>query len=83
MNITSAFERHINMNDQVIVQPISFPETDKELNWLSYNDALICDRRNFNGYYSSLIRAKQLFIFSFCYARDYNSNIIKKYIIFL
>ena len=89
MNITSVFEQQANMNvnmnnkNQIIIQPVSFPETDYELNWLSYYDALIYDRRNFNGYYSSLIREKQLFIFSFFYVKDYNSSIIKKYIIFL
>ena len=50
---------------------------DYELNSLSYNRALICDKRTFFQYYISLIRTKHPFIFSFCPIDDYNSIIIK------
>ena len=50
----------------------SKPDTDYELNWLSYEDAL-----RYEKIY------KQLIIFTFCSFNDYNSNIIKKFILFL
>ena len=59
------------------------PDTDYELNWLKYEDALKYDRRDCCSYYCSLIRSKQLFIFTFCSLNDYNSGIIKKFMFFL
>ena len=59
------------------------PDTDYEFNWLSYEDALRYDKRTNCDYYCSLIRSKQLFIFTFCSFNDYNSGIIKKFILFL
>ena len=59
------------------------PDTDYELNWLSYSEALKYDKRSSCEYYSSLIRTKQLFIFTFCSLDDYNSGIIKKFTLFL
>ena len=61
----------------------SKPDTDYELNWLPYKEAIIFDKRTKCEYYSSLIRSKQLFIFTFCTLNDYNSGIIKKFIFFL
>ena len=59
------------------------PDTDYELNWLSYEEALKYDQRNNCEYYCSLIKSKQLFIFTFCSFNDYNSGIIKKFMLFL
>ena len=59
------------------------PDTDYELNWLTYEDALKYDKRDCCSYYCSLIRSKQLFIFTFCSFNDYNSGIIKKFMFFL
>ena len=59
------------------------PNTDYELNWISYDDALRYDKRSNCDYYCSLIRTKQLFIFTFFSFNDYNSGIIKKFIFFL
>ena len=56
---------------------------DYELNSMDYNEAFIYDKRTYCGYYLSLIKAKQILIFSFCSFDDYNSGIIKKYILFL
>ena len=58
-------------------------DTDYELNWLIYKDAIKYDKRDNCSYYCSLIRSKQLFIFTFCSFNDYNSGIIKKFIFFL
>ena len=59
------------------------PETDYEFNWLSYEEAVGYDKRTKCDYYSSLIKSKQLFFFTFCTFNDYNSGIIKKFIFFL
>ena len=59
------------------------PDTNYELNWLSYEAALIFDKRTNCDYYGGLIKSKQIFIFTFCSFNDYNSGIIKKFILFL
>ena len=59
------------------------PDTDYEYNWLSYKQALLYDKRSNCDYYCSLIKSKQLFIFTFCSFNDYNSGIVKKFIFFL
>ena len=55
---------------------------DYELNSMEYKDALNYDKRNYCDYYLSLIKTKQMIIFSFCTFDDYNSGIIKKFILF-
>ena len=59
------------------------PDTDYEFNWLSYEEALKYDKRSSCEYYGSLLRSKQLFIFTFCSFEDYNSGVIKKFMFFL
>ena len=51
--------------------------TDYELNSLSYNEALVFDKRDLMKYYFSLIKTKHPIIFSFVPIRDYNSKTIK------
>ena len=48
-----------------------------ELNELSYDLALIYDKRKYCQYYASLLKGKNSLIFTFCYNEDYNSKIIK------
>ena len=55
------------------------PDTDYEFNWLSYEEALKYDKRTSCEYYGSLLRSKQLVIFTFCSFEDYNSGVIKKF----
>ena len=50
---------------------------DYELNNLTYKEALKYDQRTYFKYYFSLLKQKQLFIFSFYTYTDYNSKIIK------
>ena len=71
-----------NKKEKITLQYLK-PDTDYELNWLTYEDALKYDRRDCCSYYCSLIRSKQLFIFTFCSLNDYNSGIIKKFMFFL
>ena len=48
-----------------------------EINELSYNLALLYDKRTFCQYYNSLLKSKHSLIFAFCKSDDYNSKIIK------
>ena len=50
---------------------------DYELNSLSYDKAVRYDKRSFLEYYKSLIKTKQIIIFTFFIKSDYNSHIIK------
>ena len=72
---------HINNNKKQ--ETGSKPDTDYELNWLTYKEALRYDKRTKCEYYCSLIRSKQLIIFTFCSFKDYNSGIVKKFMFFL
>ena len=55
---------------------------ETELNSLSYNIALNQDKRTYGQYYFSLLKEKQLLIFSFYPNKDYNSRIIKIFLFF-
>ena len=66
-----------------IKEKIIKPDTDYELNWLLYEEALKFDKRENCDYYCSLIKSKQLFLFTFCSFDDYNSGIVKKFMLFL
>ena len=50
---------------------------DFEINNLSYNEAIKFDKRGYIEYYFSLLRRKQIVIFSFYTDNDYNSKMIK------
>ena len=81
MNMNSNMNMY--MNNIVMFPPFSYPDTDYELNWLSYEDACKYDQRSCGQYYWILVRTKQVFIFSFFSLRDYDSDILKKYFFFL
>ena len=81
-NITQIFQNESYQNSKSYNSELK-PDTDYELNWLTYKEALIFDKRSNCDYYGSLIRSKQLFIFTFCSFNDYNSGIIKKFMLFL
>ena len=57
--------------------------TDNELNSLSYYDAILKDKRTFFQFYFSLIRTKQILIFTFNCKNDFNSRMIKINFLFL
>ena len=57
--------------------------TDNELNSLSYNDAIEKDNRTLCQFYFSLIRTKQLLVFTFNCKNDLNSKMIKINFLFL
>ena len=56
---------------------------DYEKNNLPYEKAKIYDKRTYLQYYLSLLRLKQLIIFSFCLSRDYNLKSVKINLFFL
>ena len=56
--------------------------TDFELNYLDYKAAKKNDKRTYCQYYISLLKMNNLFIFSFCPNKDYNSIIIKIFLFF-
>ena len=56
---------------------------DYELNALTYEKALINDKRTYIQYYISLLRKNHLVIFAlYCNEREYNSQIIKIFLLF-
>ena len=73
----------ININQIKEIENVPDRENDYEMNNLSYIDALKYDKRTCCDYYGSLIKNKQIFVFTFCSFNDYNSGIIKKFIFFL
>ena len=81
-NISSIFQNKINENKESKKSEVK-PDTDYELNWLSYEEAHKYDKRSNCEYYGALIKSKQLFIFTFCSFNDYNSGIVKKFMLFL
>ena len=50
---------------------------DEELNILTYEEALIYDKREFREYYCSLLMKKDLIFFSFLSKNNYNLKVIK------
>ena len=72
--------KNLNINKK---SPDLKPDTDYELNWLSYKEAIRFDKRTNCEYYGSLIKSKQLILFTFCSFNDYNSGIVKKFMFFL
>ena len=81
-NYTSVLENK-NKKSRISENSQIKPDKDYEYNWLSYEEALKYDKRTNCDYYGSLIRNKQLFIFTFCSFNDYNSGVIKKFMFFL
>ena len=55
---------------------------DSEKNSLEYKEALKYDNRTYFQYYFSLLKIKNLFLFSFFPNHDYNSRIIKIFLFF-
>ena len=77
-NIITAIDNNPNQNNDDITQKF----TDYELNYMTYKIALTNDKRTYIQYYFSLLRTKQLIIFSFYPINDYNSMIIKVILFF-
>ena len=81
-----------NLNDNIKekIQEIKKDEilinehyNDYEINHLSYDKAIINDKRTYWEYYLSLIKTKQLLILSFYLSTDYNLKTVKINLFFL
>ena len=81
-NISNIFQNKTR-NKKEIENSNFKPDTDYENNWLLYLEAIKYYKRTSCDYYGSLLKSKQLFIFTFCSFNDYNSGIIKKFMLFL
>ena len=57
----------ININNEIYKNL-----NDQELNTLEYEIAIICDKRTYFQYYCSLLKKKQLILFTFLPTNDYN-----------
>ena len=69
-----------NKNDssiQKIISKIKIVYTNYELNNFEYKYAILHDKRTCGEYYCSLIKEKNIILFSFCPRKDYNSIIIR------
>ena len=55
---------------------------DSELNILTYEEAIKYDKRNYLQFYFSYLKLKHLLLFSFYPTKDYNSKVIKIFLLF-
>ena len=62
---------------------IKYNFNDYELNIMTYQEAVIYDKRSFCKYYIFLLKIKHPLLFAFCPIKDYNTFIIKSCIFFL
>ena len=81
--INKKFNININIYNKNNKKKNTLKYNNDELNELSYNYALIYDKRSFCRYYGALLKAKHNLIFSFCNSEDYNSRIIKMDLFFI
>ena len=63
-----------------LIKILSYNDTEK--NELTYEKALIYDKRTFLQYYYSLLKIKNLFLFAFFPNKDYNLPLIKIFLFF-
>ena len=68
---------HINDIDKENEKNEMYYMNDYELNSLKYDLALQYDKRNYWEYYISLIKTKELIVFTFFTNTDYNSRMLK------
>ena len=60
------------------IQDINYKNlNDQEMNTLEYNDAIKYDKRTYFQYYWSLLKKKQLILFTFLSTNDYNLRYVK------
>ena len=77
-NEISESNYHLNTNrNNNQKKSIKIIYNDYELSTFDYENAILNDKRTCFQYYLSLIKTKNIIIFSFCPNKDYNSMIIK------
>ena len=70
-----------NLNNKLKIEKNVLQQTEYELNILQYKDAILIDKRTYIEYYFSLLKINHLLMIPFR-KNDYNSFIIKIYLIF-
>ena len=70
-------ENELNIKEENKEKKNAKDLTDYELNDLKYKEAIEIDNRTYFQYYWSLIKRKQLIIFTFFITSDYNSYMVK------
>jgi len=76
--VTDKSQKNIqNLSIKKILKSKTINFNDTEMNSFSYQQALKYDNRTYLNYYFSLLKSKNLLIFSFYPNNDYNSTIIK------
>ena len=76
-NIYNLSNDKTNKNNYLIKNGKVLSLNDQELNRLDYKKAVIYDKRTYFQYYWSLLKKKQMILFAFMPANDYNSQIFK------
>ena len=77
-NSDSEGERENNfISSNISKEDIDILFNEEELNQLDYNMAIEIDKRDYITYYFSLIKQKQLLIFTFLVNKDYNIYLMK------
>ena len=84
-NVKNNSEMNVVIFPQKIIDPKktldselnNYKYNDYEMNNLIYEEALKLDKRTYFQYYFSLLKRKQLLIFTFYTSTDYNSRYIK------
>ena len=77
MNTNIAKEEKMIVKHKPEKQIIQKAFIDYSINHLTYEEALIYDKRTYLEYYFSLVRTKHPIFFTFCLLKDYNLLIIK------
>ena len=80
-NVLKSYKKQISSKDNIKKRFV--PKfNDYEMNNFTYNEAFQNDKRSYCDYYLSLLRTKHIIIFTFYLSNDYNSKIIKIYLLF-
>ena len=73
----STLKKFINNRKKKLKDKLKISYNDFELNSFDYRNSILNDKRTFCQYYLSLLRSKNLILFSFLPTNDYNTMIIK------
>ena len=83
INMSKKPQKKVKLSNKNMIKKNEIDEYNEyKINNLDYPKAIIYDHRTYCQYYISLIKMKHIFIFTFFYNKDYNSRIIKIYIIY-
>ena len=77
MNVVILPQKNINQKKPINRGLNNYKYNDYEINNLLYEQAQILVKRTYFQYYFSLLKRKQILIFTFCTSSDYNSRYIK------